>query len=656
MNSRIDNLAIAAIRSLCIDEINKPNSGHPGMALGAAPIIYTLYKYHLVSDPTHSTWINRDRFILSSGHASGLLYVMLHVCGYQVKMSDIKSFRVVNSLTTGHPEYGHTPGVDNTSGPLGQGLSQAVGVALSEAHIASKYPEGHKIMNHYTYCILGDGDLEEGLSQEAISLAGHLKLNKLIVLYDSNAITLDGKLSDSFSENTKLRFKASKWNVLEVKDGNDVNEINEAIIKAKKSKEPTLIIVNTVIGYGSKNQGTSKVHGAALGAEDGQYAKSFYKFNYPEFTVPKEVYKTLKDSFIKRGVSAYKNYQQVLSTYRKKHAKDYELFNDAFKLNVSKYIKDNVKFDPKLSEATRKSSGNLVNKFANEIPFMIGGAADVAGSVMTKIANETMFSATNRKGRNIAFGIREFEMAGIQNGMLLHGGLRPYVGCFLVFADYMKAAIRMSAISNLPAIYLFSHDSIYVGEDGPTHQPVEQVAMLRSIPNVKVYRPCDARETYGAWKLALTSKVNPSVLILSRQNLPLLKGSNDKKVKDGAYIVSKEKSNKYVTLIASGSEVALAMEAKDKLKGKVDIRVVSMPCMEAFNLLSEQEQKQILGNKYEKRIAIEALTSFGWYRYAKHVMSVNHFGLSGKGNEIAKAIGFTSDNLVKLIMKVNKNG
>ena len=310
MNSRIDNLAIAAIRSLCIDEINKPNSGHPGMALGAAPIFYTLYKYHLVSDPTHPTWINRDRFILSSGHASSLLYVMLHVCGYQVKMDDIKKFRTVNSLTTGHPEYGHTPGVDNTSGPLGQGLSQAVGVALAEAHIASKYPEGHKIMNHYTYCVLGDGDLEEGISQEAISLAGHLKLNKLICLYDSNAITLDGKLSDSFSDNTKLRFKSSNWNVLEVKDGNDVNEINEAIAKAKKSKEPTLIIVNTVIGYGSKNQGTSKVHGAALGKEDGDYAKSVYKYKYPEFTVPKEVYKTLKDSFIKRGETAYKKYQQ----------------------------------------------------------------------------------------------------------------------------------------------------------------------------------------------------------------------------------------------------------------------------------------------------------------------------------------------------------
>ncbi len=652
MNKSIDSLSIAAIRSLCIDEINKPNSGHPGVALGAAPMLYTLYKYHLISDPMHPTWINRDRFILSGGHASSLLYAMLHVCGFKVSMDDIKNFRVVNSLTTGHPEYGHTPGVDNTSGPLGQGLSQAVGVALSEAHIAAKYKNGKKIMNHYTYCMLGDGDLEEGISQEAISLAGHLKLNKLICLYDSNAITLDGKLSDSFSENTKGRFKAAEWNTIEVKDGNDVNGINDAITLAKKSDKPTLIIVNTIIGYGSKNQGTSKVHGAPLGIEDGKYAKKIYKYKYPEFTVPKEVYKNLKDTFFKRGSLAYKKYEQILKEYKSNNPKDYQLFMDAFSLNVNKYIKDNMKFDPKLNEASRKTSGILVNKFANEIPFMIGGAADVAGSVMTKINNETMLSKDNYAGRNIAFGIREFETAGIQNGMLLHGGLRPYVGCFLVFADYMKAAIRMSAISKLPSIYLFSHDSIYVGEDGPTHEPIEQVAMLRSIPNIQVFRPCDARETYGAWKLALTSKSTPSVIILSRQNLPLNPNSSDKKMNKGAYIISKEKSNKYVTLIATGSEVSLAMEAKELLKGKVDIRIVSMPSMELFNKLNDKEQNEILGSKYEKRIAIEALTSFGWHRYAKTVMSIDNYGLSGKGSEIAITLGFTSSTLVKLINRI----
>ncbi|MCQ2794482.1 MAG: transketolase [Bacilli bacterium] len=654
-NNRIDELAIASIRSLCIDEINKPKSGHPGMALGAAPAMYTLYKYHLVSDPKHPTWINRDRFILSSGHASGLLYVMLHVCGYQVSMNDIKAFRTINSLTTGHPEFGHTPGVDNTSGPLGQGLSQAVGVAMAEAHIAATYPVGKSLMNHYTYCMLGDGDLEEGISQEAISLAGLQKLNKLICLYDSNGITLDGKLSLSFNDNTKARFLASHWNVLNVKDGNDVNEINQAISKAKLSKDkPTLIIVNTIIGYGSKNQGTNKVHGAPLGVEDGAYAKKSYHYNFPEFTVPKEVYKTLRDSFIARGEKAYKKYQSVLTQYKQKHPKDYQIFNDAFNLNVKKYIKDNVVYDPKLNEASRKTSGNLVNKFASEIPFMLGGAADVAGSVMTKIATDSEFSPKNRKGRNISFGIREFEMAGVQNGMLLHGGLRPYVGCFLVFADYMKNAIRMSALSKLPAIYLFSHDSIYLGEDGPTHQPVEQVAMLRSIPNLHVYRPADARETYGAWKLALTSKTTPSAIILSRQNLPLLKGSSDIKVSQGAYIIAKEKSKKFVTVIATGSEVNLAIQAKELLNNKIDVRVVSMPSMERFNALDEKTQLAILGAPYEKRIALEALTTFGWHRYAKHVIGVDQYGLSGKGDEVAKVFGITIDHLVEVIKKVGK--
>lgn len=655
MNSKIDQLAIASIRSLCIDEINKPKSGHPGVALGCTPILYTLYKYHLVSDPTHPTWINRDRFILSGGHASSLLYAILHVCGYKVSMKDIKEFRTCHSLTTGHPEYGHTPGVDNTSGPLGQGISQAVGVAMAEAHIAASYPKGKTLMNHYTYCMLGDGDLEEGISQEAISLAGLHKLNKLICLYDSNAITLDGPLALSFNENTKMRFNASGWNVLKVNDGNDVNEINNAINLAKKSKDkPTLIIVNTIIGYGSKNQGTSKVHGAPLGEEDGAYAKKVYGYKYPAFTIPTSVYNELKKTFIKRGLAAYKKYEQTLKAYKASNPKAYELFNDAFNLNTKKYIKDNVKYDPNLNEASRKTSGNLVNKFASEIPFMLGGAADVAGSVMTKIKEETEFSPNNRKGRNISFGIREFEMAGIQNGMLLHGGLRPYVGCFLVFSDYMKSAIRMSAISHLPAIYLFSHDSIYVGEDGPTHEPVEQVAMLRTIPGLHVYRPCDAKETYGAWKLALASKNTPSAIILSRQNLPLLKGSSDIKVKDGAYIVSKEKSKKFITIIATGSEVALAVEAKNKLNGKIDIRIVSMPCMERFNALDVKTQENILGAPYEKRISVEALTTFGWHKYAKHTMGIDTYGLSGDGKEIAKYFGITSDKLVELIKKVGK--
>lgn len=657
-HKKIEELAIAAIRSLCIDEINQANSGHPGVALDAAPILYTLWKYHLISDPKNPTWVNRDRFILSSGHGSSLLYALLHVFGYDISIDDLKKFRQLNSITTGHPEYKLTPGVDATSGPLGQGLAQAVGVAMAERASQAMYAEGDKLINHYTYCLLGDGDLEEGISQEAISLAGHHHLNKLIVFYDSNDVTLDGRLDMSYSDETRLRFLASNWNVINVKDGNNVDEINAAIVKAKKSKIfPTLIIVKTIIGFGSAKQGTSKVHGAPLGKEDGLYAKKSYDYHYPEFTVPKDVYAALKDSFASRGANAYKKWHMQLDEYKRKHHKDYLIFTDAYNLDVKKYLKDNLKFDPKLNEATRKSSGNIINKFAQEIPFMIGGAADVASSVLTKINSATEFTYKNPQGRNINFGIREFIMASVQNGMLLHGGLRPYVGCFLVFSDYMKSAIRMAALSKLPAIYVFTHDSIYVGEDGPTHQPDDQLAMLRAIPNVHVIRPADARETYGAWKLALLSKETPTCIILTRQGLPLLKNSDDKKMANGAYIVSKEISKKFITVIASGSEVSLALNAKEILRNKkIDVRVVSMPSMELFNKLNTKKQEAIIGCNYERRIAVEALNGFGWHRYAKHVMSIDCFGLSGKGSEVAKALHFTADDLASLIVEVNKHG
>lgn len=654
-NQMIDKLAIATIRSLCIDMTNKPKSGHPGICLGAAPIVYTLYKYHLVSDPTHPTWINRDRFLLSCGHASALLYAMLHISGFALKMDDLKAFRTINSLTTGHPEYLHTPGVDNTSGPLGQGLAQAIGVAMSEVKIANSYKNGKTLMNHYTYCLISDGDLEEGVSQEAISLAGLHQLNKLICIYDSNNITLDGPLNLSFNENTKARFLASHWNVITVNDGNNISLINEAVKKAKLSQnKPTLIIVKTIIGYGSKNEGTNKTHGAPLGEEDGNYAKKSYNFNFPPFSVPKEIYQTLKDSFIKRGQKTYQTYLTKLNQYKKKYPKDYEIFNDAINLNLNKYIKDNVKFDTNLSEATRRTSGALINKFASEIPFLISCSADVASSVMTKIKTSEDFSINHRAGSNVNCGVREFITASIQNGMLLHGGLRPLIGSFLVFSDYMKGAIRMSALSHLSAIYVFSHDSIYVGEDGPTHQPIEHVAMLRSIPNVIVYRPCDANETYGAWRLALNSKTTPTCLILSRQNLPLVKGSDASKVKDGAYIILKEKKKSFITIIATGSEVALALEAINSMKQNDDIRLVSMPSMERFNQLSEQKQKEILGSSYNKRIAIEALSSFGWHKYAPNVLSVDQFGLSGNGAIIGKMYGFNKENVINLIKKVRK--
>ena len=653
-NNKIDNLSIAAIRSLCIDEINNHNSGHPGIALGAAPMLYTLYKYHLISNPQEPNWINRDRFILSSGHASSLLYAILHLCGYEIKMDDIKNFRTLNSITPGHPEYKITPGIDATSGPLGQGISQAVGVAMAETIISAQYPSGNKIINHYTYCLLGDGCLEEGISQEAIALAGHYKLKKLIVLYDSNKITLDGDLSLSSSENVKLRFLANNWDVINVNDGNNVKKINNAINKAKKNNKPTLIIINTIIGYGSINQGTSKVHGSPLGEKDGEETKKKYNYNFPKFTIPKEVYENLKKNFILRGIKKYQKWLDIFNKYKKKYSKEYEIFNDAFNLNIEKYIENNINFNQNEFKATRETSQFLINEFAKKIPFLLGGAADVAGSVLTKINNSSIFSAKNKNGKNISFGIREFGMAGIQNGILLHGGLRPYIGCFLVFSDYMKAAIRMSALSKLPSIYLFSHDSIFIGEDGATHQPIEQLAMLRSIPNIQIFRPCDARETFGAWKLALKSKETPTCIILTRQKLPLISTSSDEKIKNGAYIISYEKNDnkKFITIIATGSEVNFVLKIKEKMENKINIRIVSMPSMELFNKLNENEQQKILGNNYDKTIAVEAGTSFGWYRYAKYVMGIDRFGLSANGEEIANFIGFNENNLIKIIKKI----
>ncbi len=644
-------LSVAAIRSMCIDVVNKAKSGHPGMALGSAPILYTLWTRHLVSDPKDPTWFNRDRFVLSAGHASSLLYTMLHVSGYNVSMDDLKSFRQLGSLTPGHPEFKHTCGVDATSGPLGQGIAQAVGMAMAERAVAHQYPQGKVLCDHYTYVLCGDGCLQEGLSQEAISLAGHQKLNKLILIYDSNAVTLDGGLDLSFSENVKNRFKASEWNVLEVMDGNDVEAIDEAISKAKTSKsKPTLIIVHTVIGYGSEKQGTCKVHGNPLGEEDGAKAKAFYGFNYPAFTIPQEVYDEFKNSFAKRGIEAHKAYDSKVNEWKAAHPGAAKKFERALSGDVSSYFKKAPKFTEN-SDSTRVSSGKALNELYNKIPFLMGGSADVAGSVMTHIKDGVDFTPKTPKGRNVNWGIREFEMASAQNGMLLHGGLKTYVGCFLVFSDYMKSAIRMAALSKLPAIYLFSHDTIAVGEDGPTHQPIEHLAMLRSIPNMNVIRPCDVNETYAAWEIALRSKETPTALILSRQGLPLL-GSKYNEVFKGAYVIDKEEKHLDATIVATGSEVALACEAKKLLKAEgIDVRVVSMPSWFDFEKQPKEYQKSVFGVTKDKVFAVEMLSSFGWYKYADHMMSVDSFGTSAPAKEAIKAYGFTAENLASFVKK-----
>ena len=655
---KIDELAVATIRSLCIDEINKANSGHPGMALGGAPIWYALFTRHLVSNPKEPMWCNRDRFVLSAGHVSALLYVMLHLCGYELSMDDIKSFRQLDSVTPGHPEYKWTKGVDASSGPLGQGIAQAVGMAMAEASVAANYNEGQRLINHYTYALCGDGCLQEGIAQETISLAGHQKLNKLILLYDANQVTLDGALDLSFSEQVKNRFLASEWNVLEVEDGQDVDAIDAAIKEAKKSKEkPTMIMVHTIIGYGSSKQGTSKTHGSPLGVEDGKRAKvEVYGFDHEDFYVPEEVRQLFKETFIARGEKAYAEYQKELEAYGKKFPLDLNRFNMLQNLSVEDYLpKVMPEFVEGSSTSTRVASGKALNAYMLTLPNLVGGSADVAGSVMTKLDGGVDFTPEHREGHNINWGIREFAMASAQNGMLLHGGLRTYVGCFAVFSDYLKPAIRMAALSHLPAIYLFSHDSIAVGEDGPTHQPIEQLAMLRSIPNMRVIRPCDERETYAAWKQALLSTETPTALILSRQNLPLLPGSSDEGLARGAYVISKENKKAVFDLVATGSEVSLAVEAQKMLLEKgVDVRVISMPSWELFAAQDEKYQNEVLDQPWERRISVEMLSTFGWDRYAKHHMGIDQFGASGKANDVIKKFDFTAEHLVNMVLQIVK--
>lgn len=650
----IDELSVATIRSLCIDMINKANSGHPGMALGSAPLLYTLFTKHLVSDPHDDKWINRDRFVLSAGHASSLLYSILHLCGYGLTIDDLKSFRQLDSLTPGHPEYNWTKGVDATAGPLGQGIAQAVGMALAEASLIANYPSGKDIMNHYTYVLCGDGCLQEGISQEAISFAGHQKLNKLILFYDSNKVTLDGALDLSFSEEVKGRFIASGWNVLEVNDGNDIVSIDNAINKAKQSKnKPTLVIVHTTIGYGSIKQGTHKVHGSPLGLEDGTHAKKeVYHFDYPDFYVPQEVYEHFENTFVLRGTTAHALYNKELEKYKEKHPYDYERFVELTSSHsLASYLPSEMPdFDPEQKIATRKASELALNDYMLALPNLIGGSADVASSVMTNLKGGVNFDSDHHEGHNINWGIREFFMASAQNGMLLHGGLRTYAGCFLVFADYLKPAVRMAAISHLPAIYLFSHDSIAVGEDGPTHQPIEQLAMLRSIPNTHVIRPCDIRETYAAWKEALESEKTPTAIILSRQNLPLIKGSSALGVNKGAYVISKEKEEALFDIIATGSEVSLAIEAQEKLlKEGIDVRVISMPSMEIFAKQDKEYQDSVLHLPYEKRVSVEMLSTFGWSKYAKINMGIDCFGSSAPAKDVINKYNFTSDHLVEII-------
>lgn len=657
----ISNLSIATIRSLGIDTINKANSGHPGMVLGSAPALYTLFNKELNIYNKEAEWINRDRFVLASGHASALLYSMLHLTGFDVTIDDLKNFRQLNSHTPGHPEIEMTHGVDASSGPLGQGIPMAAGMAMAEKFLASQYnKENFDIIDHYTYVLCGDGDMQEGVTYEAASLAGHLSLGKLIVLYDANKVTLDGPLSMSFSENVKKRYEACDWQVLEVKDGNDINEIHKAIKKGKKEQfKPTLIIVNTVIGFGSANQGTNKVHGAPLGKEDGKNAKLSYGFDHDEFYVPEEVYEDFKKKTIKRGKSKFNKWNKLFNEYKEQYPTEAKQLEDAiagkYSLNIDELLKN---YPVGHNDATRNTSLEVIQEVAKQNPTFLSGTADLASSTKTKIKDEDDFSVENYNGRNLVFGIREFAMVAIMNGMTLHKGVKVSSGGFLVFSDYFKAAVRMACLMKLPIILPLSHDSIAVGEDGPTHQPIEQFAMLRSIPNMHVIRPGDAVEMAAAWKLAIESTENPTALILTRQNVETMENSSVEGVSKGAYVIGKEENHLDAIIIASGSEVNLAMKAKKVLLEKgIDVRVVSMPCQEFFDQQDEQYKEAVLPNAMRKRLSVEMASSFGWHKYVGLdgiTMSIDEFGKSAPAQDVIQSYGFTVDGVVENIEKLLK--
>ncbi len=607
----MSNLSVNAIRFLGIDAINKANSGHPGVVMGAAPMAYSLFTKQLRINPAQPNWINRDRFILSAGHGSMLLYALLHLSGFEdVSMDEIKSFRQWGSKTPGHPEFGHTAGIDATTGPLGQGISTATGFAQAERFLAAKYNrEGYNIFDHYTYVICGDGDLMEGVSSEAASYAGLQKLDKLVVLYDSNDINLDGETKDSFTESVRDRYNAYGWHTALVEDGTDLEAIHAAIETAKASGKPSLIEVKTVIGYGSPNkQGTNAVHGAPLGADETAATRQVLGWDYEPFEIPEQVYADFKEHVADRGASAYKAWTKLVADYKESHpelAAEVEAIIDG-RDPVEVTPADFPVLENGFSQATRNSSQDALNVVAAKLPTFLGGSADLAHSNMTYIKTDGLQDDANRLNRNIQFGVREFAMGTILNGMALHGGLRVYGGTFFVFSDYVKAAVRLSALQGLPVTYVFTHDSIAVGEDGPTHEPVEHLAGLRAMPNLNVFRPADARETQAAWYLAVTSEKTPTALVLTRQNLTVEEGTDFDKVAKGAYVVYETAADFDTILIATGSEVNLAVSAAKELASQgAKVRVVSMPSTDVFDKQDAAYKEEILPNAVRRRVAVE---------------------------------------------------
>lgn len=664
MFDKVDQLAVNTIRTLSIDAIEKANSGHPGLPMGAAPMAYTLWSRFMNHNPKNPSWYNRDRFVLSAGHGSMLLYSLLHLSGYGVTMDDIKNFRQWGSKTPGHPEYGFTPGVEATTGPLGQGIAMAVGMAMAERHLAGVYnKEQYEVMNHYTYALCGDGDLMEGVASEAASLAGHLKLGRLIVLYDSNDISLDGDLGMSFSESVKGRFEAYGWQYLRVEDGNDMDSIAKAIETAQGDENrPTLIEVKTIIGYGAPNKsGKSDVHGAPLGENEMKLTKEFYKWTFEEdFHVPSEVYARFEDTTADKGQEKEAEWDALFASYKKQYPELAEQFELAFTGELPEGWSQEIPvYEEGKSIATRSASSEVLNAIAKRVPAMVGGAADLAGSNKTLIKGEKDLLSGSYEGRNIWFGVREFAMGAAMNGMMLHGGLRVFGGTFFVFSDYLRPAIRLASLMELPVTYVFTHDSIAVGEDGPTHEPIEQLASLRAMPGLSVIRPGDANETAAAWAIAMESKHKPTALILTRQNIPTLKGTADNAregVEKGAYIVSPSSREAEALLLATGSEVSLAVEAQQQLAAEgIHVTVVSMPSWDRFEEQPAEYKEKVLPKAMKKRFALEMGASFGWHKYLGDeggILAIDRFGASAPGEKVMAEYGFTASNVAEKVKQL----
>ena len=650
--------SVNAIKVLGVDAINKAKSGHPGVVMGAAPMAYSLFTKHLRVNPKKTDWINRDRFVLSAGHGSMLLYSLLHLSGFEdVSLEEVKNFRQWGSKTPGHPEFGHTKGIDATTGPLGQGISTAVGMALAERYLAAKYnKEGYDLFDHYTYVICGDGDIMEGVASEASSFAAVQKLNKLVVLYDSNDICLDGETKDAFSENVRARYEAYGWNTILVEDGANVDAVSAAIKQAKKSDKPTLIEVKTIIGAGSPNrQGTNGVHGAPLGDEETALFRKEIGWENEPFDIPADVYADFKVNVAERGENEYAKWEKLYADYKVKFPELAKELEEALtREDIKRLSKESFSFkNVGEAQATRNSSQDAINSVAAVLPTFFGGSADLSHSNMTFIKGDGLQDDEHRTERNVQFGVREFAMATVLNGLTLHGGVRVFGGTFFVFSDYLKAALRLSALQNLPVTYVFTHDSIAVGEDGPTHEPIEHLASLRTIPNTYVFRPADATEAQAAWYLSQKTNDKPTSIVLTRQNLPILENSSFEKVAKGAYVVHETASDFDTILIATGSEVALAIDvARELEKDGSKVRVVSMPSVELFEEQSKEYKEELLPLNVRRRVSLEMGNSALWYKYVGLdglAIGIDKFGASAPANKVIEEYGFTVEAVVEKI-------